>query len=156
MPIVVKLGGSLAESGRLRSILDIMGRARMPVVIVPGGGAFADAVRHAQAAFHFPDAVAHQMALLAMHQTGLMLKALHPRLATFETLAELRRALARDQIPVWLPLKLVQRDARITANWSTTSDGLAARLAERGGDTKLTRDARARLALYRAGKAYVE
>ena len=133
MPIVVKLGGSLAESGRLRSILDILGRARMPVVIVPGGGAFADAVRHAQAAFHFPDAVAHQMALLAMHQTGLMLKALHPRLATFETLAELRRALARDQIPVWLPLKLVQRDARITANWSTTSDGLAARLAERIG-----------------------
>ena len=78
MPIVVKLGGSLAESGRLPSILDIMGRARIPVVIVPGGGAFAVAVRHAQAAFHFPDAVAHQMALLAMHQTGLMLKALHP------------------------------------------------------------------------------
>lgn len=105
----------------------------MPVVIVPGGGAFADAVRHAQAAFHFPDAVAHEMALLAMHQTGLMLIALHPRLAPFETLAELRRALARDQIPVWLPMKLVQRDARITANWSTTSDGLAARLAERIG-----------------------
>jgi aspartokinase-like uncharacterized kinase len=105
----------------------------VPVVIVPGGGAFADAVRDAQAAFHFPDAVAHQMALLAMHQTGLILAALHPRLTPFETLAELRRALARDQIPVWLPLKLVQRDARVSANWSTTSDGLAARLAERIG-----------------------
>jgi len=105
----------------------------VPVVIVPGGGAFADAVRDAQAAFHFSDAVAHQMALLAMHQTGLMLAALHPKLAPFDTLAELRRALTRDQIPVWLPLKLVQRDARITANWSTTSDGLAARLAERLG-----------------------
>lgn len=129
----MKLGGSLAESGRLRFILDIVGRAHVPIVIVPGGGSFADAVRNAQAALHFTDAVAHQMALLAMHQTGLMLTALHPRLTPFETLAELRRALARDLIPVWLPLKLVQRDARITANWSTTSDGLAARLAERIG-----------------------
>ncbi len=110
----------------------------MPVVVVPGGGAFADAVRHAQAAFRFPDAVAHQMALLAMHQTGLMLAALHPRLAPFETLADLRRALVRDQIPVWLPMKLVQRDMRITANWSTTSDGLAARLAERLGRAPVT------------------
>ena len=130
---MVKLGGSLAESGRLPSILDIVGRARVPVVMVPGGGAFADAVRHAQAAFHFSDAVAHRMALLAMHQTGLMLAALHPRLAPFETLADLRRALARNQIPVWLPMKLVQRDTRIPANWSATSDGLAARLAERIG-----------------------
>ena len=130
---MVKLGGSLAESGRLQSILDIVGRAGVPVVIVPGGGAFADAVRQAQSAFHFPDAVAHQMALLAMHQTGLMIAALHPSLTPFETLADLRRILVRDQIPVWLPLKLIQRDARITPNWSTTSDGLAARLAERLG-----------------------
>ena len=128
---MVKLGGSLAQSGRIRSILDIVGRARAPIVVVPGGGAFADAVRAAQDAFHFSDAVAHQMALLAMHETGLMLAALHPRFVPFETLADMRRAITRDQIPVWLPSKLVQRDARITANWSTTSDGLAARLAER-------------------------
>lgn len=132
-PIVVKLGGSLAESGRLPSILNLTGRARVPIVIVPGGGAFADAVRRAQAVFHFSDAVAHQMALLAMHQTGMMLTALHSRLVPFETLAGLRRAIARDQIPVWLPMKLAQRDARIAADWSTTSDGLAARLAERLG-----------------------
>ena len=130
---MVKLGGSLAESGRLQSILDIAGRARVPIVIVPGGGAFADAVRRAQAVFHFSDAVAHQMALLAMHQTGMMLTALHTRLVPFETLAGLRRAITRDQIPVWLPMKLAQRDARIAADWSTTSDGLAARLAERLG-----------------------
>jgi len=133
VPTVVKLGGSLAESMRLSPILEIVGNARVPVVIVPGGGAFADAVRRAQADFGFSDEAAHRMALLAMHQTGLLLAALHPRLRPVETLADMERALSDTAIPVWLPLKLTQRDQRISADWSTTSDGLAARLAERLG-----------------------
>ena len=130
---MVKLGGSLAESMRLSSILDIVARARVPVVIVPGGGAFADAVRRAQSDYDFCDAAAHQMALLAMHQTGMMLAALNPRLKTVETVPELRRAISDGRIPVWLPMRLTKRDRQINADWRTTSDGLAARLAERLG-----------------------
>ncbi len=132
-PIVLKLGGSLAESKRLARILALVAQARTPVAIVPGGGAFADAVRAAQARHGFSDAEAHRMALLAMHQTGLMMAALQPRLKPVETLAGLRRIARSRRIPVWLPLKTVERDGRITADWSTTSDGLAARLAERLG-----------------------
>jgi aspartokinase-like uncharacterized kinase len=132
-PIIVKLGGSLAESGRLASILEIVAGARKRCVVVPGGGAFADAVRTAQAELAFSDAVAHRMALLAMHQTGLMLAALQPRLRPAETLAGIRRALADDEIPVWLPFRLAAADKQIPADWSITSDGLAARLAERLG-----------------------
>jgi aspartokinase-like uncharacterized kinase len=130
---VVKLGGSLAESTRLTKILEIVAQARTPVVVVPGGGAFADAVRRAQADFGFSDAAAHRMALLAMHQSGLMMAAMQPRLRPVETLAALKRTAAGKRIPVWLPLRLVERDGRIAADWSTTSDGLAARLAERFG-----------------------
>jgi len=130
---VVKLGGSLAESKRLASILAIVGAARARVVIVPGGGTFADAVRHAQVEFAIPVAVAHRMALLAMHQTGLMMAALHPRLKPEETLSGIRRAAAGGSIPVWLPFKLTAPDRLIAADWSTTSDALAARLAERLG-----------------------
>jgi uridylate kinase len=130
---VIKLGGSLAESMRLSAILEVVGEARISLVVVPGGGAFADAVRRAQADFGFADAEAHRMALLAMHQTGLMLAALNQRLKPVETLAEIDDTLKVGQIPVWLPLKLTERDKRIVPNWSTTSDGLAARLAERLG-----------------------
>ncbi len=130
---IVKLGGSLAESMRLTQILEIVAQARTPVVVVPGGGAFADAVRRAQADFGFSDASAHRMALLAMHQSGLMMAALQPRLRPVETLAGLKRTVAGKRIPVWLPLKLVERDGRVPADWSATSDGLAARLAERLG-----------------------
>jgi hypothetical protein len=128
---VVKLGGSLAESGRLARILDIVGAARAPVVVVPGGGTFADAVRQAQAGHGFAEAAAHRMAILAMHQTGLMLAALHPRLTPVETLAAIGTAIAGKRIPVWLPLRMTVGDKRIAPTWETTSDGLAARLAER-------------------------
>jgi 5-(aminomethyl)-3-furanmethanol phosphate kinase len=130
---VVKLGGSLAESGRLAAVLRIVAGARVPVVVVPGGGTFADAVRVAQADLGFTDTVAHRMAILATHQTAHMLAALEPRLSPAETMAAIRRALAAGRIPVWLPWKLCARDQAIPADWSVTSDGLAARLAERLG-----------------------
>jgi aspartokinase-like uncharacterized kinase len=132
-PVVVKLGGSLAESGRLASIMQIVGGARRPCVVVPGGGVFADAVREAQKRIGFSDAAAHRMALLAMHQTAYMLQALEPRLRFAETLAGIRRTLAERQMPVWLPLRLAENDPFIPTDWSITSDGLAARLAERLG-----------------------
>ena len=39
-PLVVKVGGSLAETGRLRTALSMIGAARIPVVVVPGRRTF--------------------------------------------------------------------------------------------------------------------
>lgn len=130
-PLVVKIGGSLLAGSRLEGIVSIIARARRPVVIVPGGGVFADAVRHAQARHDTSDRAAHAMALLAMHQMGLMLEDMQPRLVAVETLASIRQALAHNRIPVWLPFRLAESDDSIPADWSVTSDALAARLAER-------------------------
>ena len=129
-PIVVKLGGSLAKAGTLSGWLDGLCNAEVPLVIVPGGGAFADAVRAAQAKHGFDDLTAHRMALLAMHQMGLMLAALRPaRLVTAETLPEITQALDAGRLPVWLPGPLAGAATDIAADWSLTSDGLAAWLA---------------------------
>lgn len=136
-PVVLKLGGSLAGSGRLRTLLALVSRARRPVVVVPGGGAFADAVRETQQALGFSDAAAHDMAILAMHQMADAMIALEPRLMGAETLIGIARAWHRRRIPVWLPAGLCAGDRLIPRDWSITSDGLAARLAERLGDVEL-------------------
>jgi hypothetical protein len=133
IPLVVKIGGSLAKTGRLPQILHLVALARRPVVVVPGGGTFADAVREAQRRLSFDDETAHRMALLAMHQTGVMMTPLAPRLRPAETITAIRRAWRQKRVPVWLPSKLCLRDRNIPADWSITSDGLAARRAERLG-----------------------
>ena len=45
----------------------------------------------------------------------------------------MRSAWKARRVAVWMPAKLCERDKRIPRDWSITSDGLAARLAERLG-----------------------
>jgi aspartokinase-like uncharacterized kinase len=71
---IVKLGGSLLRDPRLREWLQMLAEFGGGLVtVVPGGASFADAVREAQARWHFDDVVAHNMAVLAMAQTAHML-----------------------------------------------------------------------------------
>ncbi|HEY8428210.1 MAG TPA: hypothetical protein VIL20_07540 [Sandaracinaceae bacterium] len=123
---VIKLGGSLAESGALRHWLDAVAAAgRGRAVVVPGGGRFADQVRAAQAQARFDDRAAHRMALLAMEQYAVMLCALAPTLAPVKTPRGARRALARGRAAVWLPSAYALAACPLPASWGTTSDSLA-------------------------------
>lgn len=130
-PLVLKLGGSLTGSDRVQSMIGLITQAQRPVIIVPGGGPFADSVRSIQPKLAFPDPIAHAMALLSMDQMGLYLESLHPRLTTCQTLAQFGLALQGGQIPVWLPYALQHTDPTLPTDWTVTSDALAARLAER-------------------------
>lgn len=133
MPLVVKVGGSLAETGRLAPCLDHLVALRRPIVVVPGGGPFADAVRAAQKHEGFSDTEAHRRAILAMHEMAGVFMKLQPGLVRAETLADIRAAWQRGRTPVWLPWRMCASDGKIPQDWSITSDGLAARLAERLG-----------------------
>lgn len=136
-PIVVKIGGSLAENDRIGGALDIVGRASRRIVVVPGGGVFADTVRRVQGEYQFSDEAAHRMAILAMHQTAELLMDLQPRFMGADSAASMRAIWRKGQLPVWLPHKMCEDDNEIPADWSITSDGLAARLAERMRCTKV-------------------
>src|SRR5882762_7098008 len=108
---IIKLGGSLAQDPRLPRWLEMLaelGGGR--VLVVPGGAAFADAVRTAQAQWHFDDLAAHNMAVLAMAQTAHLFHALEPRLVLVTDEEEIRRALRAGQVALWMPLTLL-RDA---------------------------------------------
>ena len=134
MRAVLKLGGSLARSTSLVHWLWAAARSgRGRVVIVPGGGPFADTVRAMQRRLRFSDAVAHRMAILAMEQSGLALADRVPGLVACETMAAIERALASGQVPVWRPLRMIDGAADIRPGWRVTSDSLAAWLAPRIG-----------------------
>ena len=127
-PVAVKLGGSLANSPDLPAWIAALDACRLPLIIVPGGGAFADTVRDMQKKMRFDDEAAHHMALVAMQQYGIALAALWPRLAGVATPAAIRRALRLGQVACWNPTGMV-RDAALPKSWDVTSDTLAAWLA---------------------------
>jgi 5-(aminomethyl)-3-furanmethanol phosphate kinase len=135
--IVVKVGGSFARSSRLPELAAALARGSGRVVIVPGGGPFADCVRDEQPQMRFDDAAAHRMALLAMAQFGYALCALLASLAPAPSLNAVRRILAAGGLPVWLPLDLLRGAPNVPATWDTTSDSLAAWLARRLGAARL-------------------
>jgi aspartokinase-like uncharacterized kinase len=129
--IIVKLGGSLSRSDALIECLNSVeqnyqGRA---VVIVPGGGAFADQVRLAQQRWQFDDKTAHRMAILAMQQMALLIKGLKDNFSIATSIADIPKQLHRQKIVIWSPDIVELDNAAIQASWDITSDSLAAWLA---------------------------
>jgi len=127
---VVKVGGSLLETCDLRRLLnDIADHGVGKLVIVPGGGVFADQVRYLQQELRIDDMTAHRMALRAMEQFGELLIAMDPRLHAAKNLESINDWLEKDLIPVWYPYDMVADNPAIKASWDITSDSLSLWLA---------------------------
>jgi aspartokinase-like uncharacterized kinase len=136
-PTVVKLGGSFAFSPALRDWIKAIMVHAGRIVIVPGGGPFADTVRTAQAQMRFDNRTAHRMGLLAMEQYGCAIASMDKRLQLADSLEAIRQGLADGKVPVWLPTQMVLADTAIPQSWDVTSDSLAAWLAGRLGAERL-------------------
>ena len=127
---VVKIGGSLSHDPMLRQWLTELcevGGGR--VVIVPGGGDFADKVRQYQSEWRFDDLAAHNMCLLAMTQYAILMQGILPELVLASSEAKIRRALRDSRVAVWVPTSLMRDTPDAMSNWDTTSDSLAAWLS---------------------------
>lgn len=135
---VVKLGGSLLGTPELNEWLSLLAEhSDGRIVIVPGGGAFADAVREHQAAGGYDNVAAHHMALLAMEQYGLVFKSLQPTLAMAASELEIAERSWQHRAIVWLPSQMVLAEEGIPPSWDVTSDSLAAWLARKIGADRL-------------------
>ena len=135
---VIKIGGSMLGEPELANWLEILVKyGDGKVVIVPGGGLFADTVREAQQLTNISDAVAHKLALLAMDQFGLLMAGMNPALATASSELEIAERGWQHRGIVWLPSKMVLADGNIPQNWQVTSDSLSAWLANKLGAAQL-------------------
>jgi len=130
--IVVKLGGSLAESDALPVCLDVLEQKYhgSAIVIVPGGGGFADCVRQFQERWRFDDNTAHRMAILAMQQMALLFKGFKNDFVIAHSLTAIQAQLRQKKIVIWSPDIQELDNAGIPASWDITSDSLAAWLAK--------------------------
>jgi 5-(aminomethyl)-3-furanmethanol phosphate kinase len=127
---VVKLGGSLIGTPALKGWLDAFAQfGDGKIVIVPGGGVFADAVRDAQAKTGIDDATAHHMAVLAMDQYATLITSLNADLVMASSEIDIAGCGWQHRAVVWKPSLMVLADKELPMSWDLSSDSLAAWLA---------------------------
>jgi len=131
--LLLKVGGSLGRGASLRPLLQrialLAGRRRL--LVVPGGGMFADLVREQTRRRNVDEGTAHNMALLAMDQYGLLLSSLARRSAAVDTLRAAELVAEAGRVPILLASSLVRGEASLERTFRLTSDSIAAFLAGR-------------------------
>jgi len=107
------------------------------ILIVPGGGGFADVVREFDRKFELSDLIADKMAILAMDQFGLFLANITPKSDVCYTLREAKSLSRANSTPIFLPSRLLFREEPLEHSWDVTSDSVAAYIAGQVNADKL-------------------
>jgi 5-(aminomethyl)-3-furanmethanol phosphate kinase len=135
---VVKVGGGLARDAGDEALRALCAQvassgARHPLLVVPGGGTFADAVRAYDDRVGLRDETAHWMAILAMDQFGWALADLIPGATLVRALAPPRAG----SVSVLLPYAVMRERDPLPASWDVTADSIAAWVAGEAGAGRL-------------------
>ena len=138
--VVVKVGGALLAhpiqlDGVLAALADAATARRL--LIVPGGGPFADAVRDVDRRFALTDDAAHWMAVLAMDQYAHLLASRLNVAALAWNPTDIAAALERRRLPVLAPSRWLREADPLPHSWDVTSDSIAAWVAGAVGAARL-------------------
>ena len=131
-PTVVKIGGGLsAVPGALEAVAAAVAAAGrlVPLVVVPGGGPFADAVREFERTRRLTSDAAHWMALLAMDQYAQVLLERIPGATLVEDGGAVAAAVDPVGVVVLAPARWMRAADVLPHTWDATSDSVAAFVA---------------------------
>jgi 5-(aminomethyl)-3-furanmethanol phosphate kinase len=138
--VVIKVGGSLsADPERLIALCAKLSRLAKDygLVVVPGGGRFADVVRDSDEHFNLSSEISHRMAILGMDQFGLLLAQITPNSCATPLLDDAKQLSETEAVPVFLPSQLMFKEDPLKNSWDVTSDSIAAYVASRLQAAKL-------------------
>ena len=140
MDAVIKVGGSLSEEPEiLIALCAKLSRLAKDygLVVVPGGGRFADAVRDSDERFNLSNGISHRKAILGMDQFGLLLAQHTPNSCATPLFDDAKQLSETEAVPVFLPSRLMFKEDPLKNSWDVTSDSIAAYVASRLQAAKL-------------------
>jgi aspartokinase-like uncharacterized kinase len=129
---VVKVGGGVSRiAGALDAVAEALVAAgrRHRIVVVPGGGPFADAVRAFEADAGLSADAAHWMAILAMDQYAHVLAERLAGATLVDEPGAVTAALGTTGIAVLAPYRWMRAADVLPHSWSASSDSVAAFVA---------------------------
>jgi len=135
--IVIKLGGSLYSSLYLKEWVDGLASIdKQIIIIVPGGGPFADQVRQAYHNWEIDEEMAHEMGVLSMQQYASLIFSINKNISRIDSISSLCSN-NKSNIMVWFPYKDVMELCSYPKSWDVTSDSISLWLANEIGAKKL-------------------
>jgi len=134
MVVLIKVGALAMQVDRMQAFVEALREVTgdHPVVLFPGGGAFADIVRLVDRQYKIGDDNAHDLAIRAMDSMGWLIARTCPAIQPTTNLAQIQLQLQqpRDkmglpEIALWLPHTWLMSTDCVPHSWEVTSDSLA-------------------------------
>jgi aspartokinase-like uncharacterized kinase len=135
MSIIVKIGSKILEnSDDLESTISQLKILHnkdifQEIIIIPGGGSYANFVRVLDQKLDIGDDLAHWMAIYAMNFNGKMLNKIYPNIKLFDDFTELQ--LSKKLISIFLPFNYLYQNDELPHSWDVTSDSITLYLANK-------------------------
>ena len=130
-----KIGGKILEnSNNIKSTFSQLTQLYeeqilQKIIVIPGGGSFANFVRSLDEALQIGDDLAHWIAIYSMNYNGIMLHKKYPDLERIEKLKTFQDA--KQMFCIFLPYSFFREDDTLPHNWDVTSDSIALYVANK-------------------------
>ena len=132
---VFKIGGKILEnSNNIKSTISQLAhlydeKILQKIIVIPGGGSFANFVRSLDEVLQIGDDLAHWIAIYSMNYHGIILNRKYPNLETIEKLKTFQDA--KQMFCIFLPYSFLREDDTLPHNWDVTSDSIALYVANK-------------------------
>lgn len=97
------------------------------IILIPGGGSYANFIRKVDAELKLGDDLAHWMAIYSMNYNGIELNRKYPELELIEDLKAFQDS--KKIFCVFLPYNYLRKNDNLPHNWEVTSDSIALHIA---------------------------
>jgi len=130
-----KIGGKILEnSNSIKSTFSQLTQLYeeqilQKIIVIPGGGSFANFVRSLDEVLQIGDDLAHWSAIYSMNYNGIILNRKYPNLESIEKLKTFQDA--KQMFCIFLPYSFLREDDTLPHNWDVTSDSIALYVANK-------------------------
>ncbi len=101
------------------------------IILIPGGGSFANFIRKIYSELKFTEEIAHWMGIISMNYNGLELKNKFPDLEIIEDFNQLKEL--NKGFTIFLPYEFLKENDQLPHSWDVTSDSITLFIAEELG-----------------------
>lgn len=135
--VLFKIGGKILEDfdnidstiSQLKQILKK--KLIQKIILIPGGGSFANFIRNVYSELKFTEELAHWMGIISMNYNGLELSKKFPELEIIEDFNSLKKL--NKSFCLFLPFQFLKENDKLPHSWDATSDSITLFLAKELG-----------------------